>query len=81
LLLASCGKSKIKTYTMAEKEAYLEKANNGNEEAGKFITDRLEEAEKIYKETDNATAYKEWQEWLKIEMSRSSPWPKKELTW
>jgi len=72
LLLVGCGKTKIKTYTMAEKEAYLEKANNGDKEAEKLIRDAYEEATKIYKETGSKVAEREEAEWILIMTSLST---------
>lgn len=67
LLLVGCGRSKIKTYTLTEKDTYLEKANSGDKEARQFIVERMNEAEKIYKETaGDETAYNEWQQWMKV---------------
>jgi len=75
LLLVGCGKPKIKTYTMAEKEAYLEKANNGDDEAREYVQARIEEYEKIYKETNSAIARKEFEEWTKIAFQFNREFP------
>jgi len=59
LPLASCGKPKLKIYTLEEKKVYREKVENRDKEAEKFIDERIIETEKIYKETGGATTQKE----------------------
>ena len=82
LLLVGCGKTKIKTYTLAEKEAYLEKANNGDNEARQFIKEKINETEKIYKESKgDQTAYLEWKQWRDVGSSLKIDLPTKELAW
>ena len=66
---------------MAEKEAYCEKAVNGDEEAKKFVEERIAEAKKIFDDTGDSVAKNEYAEWINTQMNTPYHFPVEKSKW